>query len=173
MKKLILSILVLFSVLNIVNAKSLVVFYSLTGTTKEFAQRISKESQSDIFELELENPYSTDRTKSREEINADIKNNIQRKLKSVPELSKYDTVFIGSPVWSKDLASPVKTWINLNQKELSQKTIIPFCTYWSTGEKEVLEKIKTLCNSQNTKKGVGQSHGEKTDVKKFLRKIGL
>ncbi|MBQ0052456.1 MAG: hypothetical protein KBT11_10415 [Treponema sp.] len=61
MKKTLLTCLVLFSVVNNVNAKSLVVFYRLTGTTKELAQRISKESQSDIFELELENPYSTNR----------------------------------------------------------------------------------------------------------------
>lgn len=173
MKKIFLSILILFSILNIVNAKSLVVFYSLTGTTKEFAGRISRESQSDIFELELENPYSTNGTTCDKESKADRKNNIQRKLKSMPDLSKYDTVFIGSPVWSNDLANPVEIWINLNQKELSQKTIIPFCTYWSTGKNEVLDRIKTLCNSKNTKKGIGQSHGEKTDVKKFLGEIGF
>lgn len=173
MKKSILTLLILLSILNTVNAKSLVVFYSLTGTTKEFAGRIAKESQSDIFELELENPYSTNGTTCDKESKSDRKNNIQRKLKAMPDLSKYDTVFIGSPVWSNDLANPVETWINLNQKELSQKTIIPFCTYWSTGKKETLDRIETLCNSKNTKKGIGQSHGEKIDVKKFLSEIGF
>lgn len=87
--------------------------------------------------------------------------------------SKYDTVFIGSPVCSNDLANPVETWMNLNQKEISRKTIIPFCTYWSTGKKETLDRIETLCNSKNTKKGIGQSHGEKIDVKKALSEIGF
>lgn len=119
MKKSILTLLILFSILNIVNAKSIVVFYSLTGTTKSMAEQIAKETDSDIFELQLENPYSLNGTKCSEESKADRKNNIQRKLKAMPDLSKYDTVFIGSPVWSNDLANPVETWITLNQKELS------------------------------------------------------
>lgn len=119
MKKLFFSITFLFSILVSANAKSLVVFYSLTGTTKAMAERIAEETGSDIFELELENPYSTNETTCDKESKSDRKNNIQRKLKAMPDLSKYDTVFIGSPVWSNDLANPVETWITLNQKELS------------------------------------------------------
>lgn len=28
------------------------------------------------------------------------KNNTPRKLKTVPDLSKYDTIFVGTPVWN-------------------------------------------------------------------------
>ena len=51
MKKILLSILLLFSILISANAKSLIVFYSLTGTTKAMAERIAEETGSDIFEL--------------------------------------------------------------------------------------------------------------------------
>ena len=73
MKKLFLSILLLFSILISANAKSLVVFYSLTGTTKAMAERIAEETGSDIFELQLENPYSFNGTKCSDESKADKK----------------------------------------------------------------------------------------------------
>ena len=93
MKKIFLSILLIFSILISANAKSLVVFYSLTGTTKAMAERIAEETGSEIFELQLENPYSLNGTKCSDESKADRKNNTPRKLKSVPDLSKYDTRF--------------------------------------------------------------------------------
>ena len=100
MKKLLLSTLLLFSILISANAKSLVVFYSLTGTTKAMAERIAEETGSDIYELQLENPYSLNGTKCSDESKADRKNNTPRKLKAIPDLSKYDTIFAGTPVWN-------------------------------------------------------------------------
>ena len=153
-------------------AKSLVVFYSLTGTTKELAGRIANEADCDIFELELKNPYSKNGNTCGEESKNDKANKVQREFKAVPDLTKYDTVFIGTPVWSNDLSNPVENWILQNQKVLSTKTVVPFCTYWSTGNKEVLAGIGNLSTSKNVKEGISQAHGEKADVKAWLKKIG-
>ena len=152
-------------------AKSLVVYYSLTGTTACLASGIAKETDSDIFELKLINPYSTDGNKCSDESKADKADNVQRQLKAVPDLSQYDTVFIGSPVWSNDIANPVETWLLQNQRFLSSKTVIPFCTYWSTGNKEVLSKIAQLSTSKNIKEGISQAHGQNADVKEWIKRI--
>lgn len=171
MKKFLFALLIVISANSIteVFAKTLVVYYSLTGTTQKLAHRIANETKSDIFELELKNPYSTNGNKCSEESKADYKNNVRRELKSLPKLSEYDTVFIGSPVWSNNLANPVETFIFLSKDELSKKTIIPFCTYWSTGNNETLEAIKKLCGSSNTKKGISQAHGKTADLKELVK----
>ncbi|MCQ2590946.1 MAG: hypothetical protein MJ179_11025 [Treponema sp.] len=173
MKKIFISILFLISILNFANAKSLVVFYSLTGTTKAMAERIAEETGSDIFELQLVNPYSLNGTKCSDESKADRKNNTPRKIKSVPDLSKYDTIFAGTPVWNDYVANPVETWLLSEQKNLAGKTVVPFCTYWSTGNKETLKAIGDLSSSKKVKEGLSQAHGEKADIKKWIKKIGL
>ena len=82
MKRIIFTLILSFVCLTGVFAKSLVVFYSLTGTTKAMAERIAKETGSDIFELQLANPYSLNGTKCSDESKADRKNNTPRKIKS-------------------------------------------------------------------------------------------
>lgn len=166
MKKLFLSILLLFSILISANAKSLVFFYSLTGTTKTMAERIAEETGSVIFELQLVNPYSLNGTKCSEESKADKKNNTPRKL-------KYDTIFAGTPVWNDYVANPLETWLLSEQKNLAGKTVVPFCTYWSTGNKETLKAIGELSTSKKVKEGLSQAHGEKADIKSWIKKIGL
>lgn len=156
-----------------VYAKSLVVFYSLTGTTKAMAERIAEETASDIFELQLVNPYSLNGTKCSDESKADRKNDTPRKIKSVPDLSKYDTVFVGSPVWNDYVANPVETWLLSEQKNLAAKTVVPFCTYWSTGNKETLKAIGDLSSSKKVREGLAQAHGEKANIKSWIKKIGL
>lgn len=173
MKKLLLSILLLFSILISANAKSLVVFYSLTGTTKAMAEQIAEETGSDIFELQLENPYSLNGTKCSDESKADRKNNTPRKLKSVPDLSKYDTIFAGTPVWNDYVANPLETWLLSEQKNLAGKTVVPFCTYWSSGNKQTLKAIGELSTSKKVKEGLSQAHRQKADIKNWIKKIGL
>lgn len=173
MKKIFLSITLLFSILISASAKSLVVFYSLTGTTKAMAERIAEETGSDIFELQLEKPYSLNGTKCSDESKADRKNNTPRKIKSAPDFSEYDTVFAGTPVWNDYVANPLESWLVSEQKNLAEKTVVPFCTYWSTGNKETLKAIGDLSSSKKVKEGLSQAHGEKADIKGWIKKIGF
>ena len=152
---------------------SIVVFYSLTGTTKDLAERIAKETQSDLFALELIKPYPVNSKECDKASKADKQNNVQREFKAVPDISKYDTVFIGTPVWTDDISNPVETFILQNVNELSKKTVIPFCTYWSTGSTKVIEKIVALSRCKSTKNGLAQSHGKKADVKEWIKREGI
>ena len=47
------------------------------------------------------------------------------------DLSKYETIFIGYPVWFGTYAPPIATFLANN--DLSGKTIVPFCTFGSGG----------------------------------------
>ena len=174
MKKYILLVLAfLFSFQVFASSKSIVVYYSLTGTTEKLALRIAEETGSDVFELELVNPYSKNGNTCSDESRKDFKNGVRRELKALPDLSAYDTVYIGTPVWNNSLSNPVETFIFLFKDELKSKTVVPFCTYWSTGNTETLSTIEKLCTSENVISGLSQAHGEVCDVKSFLKKAGL
>ncbi len=151
------------------NSKSLVVYYSLTETTAKLAERIANETGASLFRLETKKPYSKGMTTADKESKEDIKNGVHRELVKVPDLSNYDTIFVGTPVWSSDMANPVETW--LLQADLKGKTVIPFCTYWGTGNEITLQHIKVLAEERGakTKNGLSQIHGETADVKSFVK----
>lgn len=153
------------------NKKSIVIYYSLTETTAHLAQEIAQKTNSDIFRLECMNPYSKNMSECGKQAKEDRSNNFSRPLKKIPDLTQYGTIFIGTPVWSNDAALPVLTY--LNAQDFSGKTVIPFCTYWSTGEKETLESIALKTENANHKEGLSQSHGQKSDVDFWLKKIGF
>ena len=152
-------------------SKKLVVYYSLTETTAKLAKRIADETGADLFRLECKVPYSKNMNECDRESKADIKNRVHRELASVPDLSGYDVVFVGTPVWSDDMANPVETF--LLQADLRGKTVVPFCTYWSSGRDSTLRRICDLSKGAKTLDGIGQAHAQTADVSTWLRKIGL
>lgn len=152
-------------------SKKLVVYYSLTETTAKLAKRIADETGADLFRLDCKVPYSKNMNECGRESKADIKNGVHRELASVPDLSGYDVVFVGTPVWSDDMANPVETF--LLQADLRGKTVVPFCTYWSSGRDSTLKRICDLGKGAKTLDGIGQAHAQTADVSTWLRKIGL
>ena len=152
-------------------SKKLVVYYSLTETTAKLAKRIADETGADLFRLDCKVPYSKNMNECDRESKADIKNRVHRELASVPNLSGYDVVFVGTPVWSDDMANPVETF--LLQADLRGKTVVPFCTYWSSGRDSTLKRICDLSKGAKTLDGIGQAHAQTADVSTWLKKIGL
>jgi flavodoxin len=105
---------------------TLVVFYSLGGTTKEIAGRIGEMTGGTLFELETEKSYPASPM---------LYLSVWREQKSgkLPELEKipsdyssFDVVFVGSPVWFYTLSAPIRAF--LSQSDFQGKTVVPFST---------------------------------------------
>lgn len=62
----------------------------------------------------------------------------------LPDMTKYDTVFLGYPIWWGDLPMPVYTF--LEAEKFTGKTILPFCTHEGSGisgtEKSIADVTK-------------------------------
>ncbi|MBO7100447.1 MAG: NAD(P)H-dependent oxidoreductase [Bacteroidales bacterium] len=124
--------------------KTLVLYYSLTGNTQLVAQEIAADLAADIEEITCVDPYDTN-------FQACIARSLQEREAGVlPEinpvkadLSQYDVIFIGYPVWFGTYAPPVTKW--LEGVDLSDKTVVPFCTFGSGG---LESSVKDLMNAQ-------------------------
>ncbi len=124
--------------------KVLVLYYSQTSTTKAVAEEIASRLNADIEEIVPMNPY-----------NGDYKSTIERSRKErelgvVPEvkpikanLTKYDVIFLGYPIWFGTYAPPIAGF--LNRVDLSGKKVVPFCTFGSGG---LESSIKDLAAKQ-------------------------
>lgn len=120
------------------NKKVLVVYFSRTqgvyggslkrGNTARVADFIQQKTSADTYEIVPKKAYSKsyDRTTkvAQREQNQNARPAIKGKL---PDVSKYDTVFIGGPIWWGEYPMVVRTFLD-KESSLNGKTLIPFTT---------------------------------------------
>lgn len=112
--------------------KVLVLYYSQTSNTKKVAQEIATKLGADIEEIVPVKPYDGDFGATIARCNEERQQGVTPEIKPIAaDLSKYETIFIGFPVWFGTFAPPVGTF--LDQVDLSGKKIVPFCTFGSGG----------------------------------------
>ena len=110
--------------------KVMVVCFSYTGNTKKLAEYIAKLCDADLYEITAADPYTEDDTRYdadtrayKEQHDPDCRPEIEGQL---PDLSGYDTVFLGYPIWHSE--APKICYTFLESVDVSGKRIIPFCT---------------------------------------------
>ena len=121
----------------------IIVYFTYTGHTKLIAEQIKNKLNCDILELKRLVPYS----KNYNEVVNDEQNgensNIIPEIEDINiDLSKYDEIILGTPVWWYRPAPVVRAF--LKKYDLSGKTIIPFATNAGWLGRTFTE-IKSLC----------------------------
>ena len=132
---------------KIQDTKSLVVYYSQTGVTETVAKLIQEKTHADIEAIIAENPYDGDFNATIQRSMKEREAGIECKIKPLhKDISKYDTIYIGYPIWYGTYAPPVATFVkNINAEG---KVIIPFCTFGSGGlETSIADLKKNLKNT--------------------------
>ena len=116
--------------------KTLVVYFSATGTTKAAAQRLAQEFNADLYEITPEVPYTAadldwrDKT-SRSTIEMQDKTSRPAIKGRCENIADYDTVWIGFPVWWYTAPTIINTFIEAH--DLSGKTLNVFATSGGSG----------------------------------------
>lgn len=105
--------------------KNLIVYYSYEGNCEEISKAIQEETNADILKLV---PKKEKKTKSLFRF---VWGGMQVYMTKKPELesynvdlSEYDNIFIGSPVWFGTYAPPINTFLTDN--EIKNKNVFIF-----------------------------------------------
>lgn len=111
--------------------KTLVAYFSATGTTRAAAERLAKEKNADLFEIAPKVPYTSadlDWTNKQSRSTLEMKDKTSRPaIKSTcPNIADYDTVWIGFPVWWYTAPIIINTFIEAH--DLGGKTLCVFAT---------------------------------------------
>ena len=134
------------------NKKILTVYYSNGGHTKEVAQNINSIVGGDIKEIELTEKYPKNIFTMSKLVRNQIKDGYLPKINDI-DISGYDIVFVGSPVWNFSISLPAKSFLKNNNYE--NKILIPFFTYSGGANKtKIADQIKNLTNTNDIKKAL-------------------
>lgn len=123
------------------------------GTTEFIANMIADEIGGDMHRIETVTPYTTDFEELRDVNHEEMQENYLPELKeSKLDISQYDTVFIGYPVWATEVPQAVLSF--LNEYDLSGKTVIPFCTHDGYGAGNSYRTIREASHAAESPDGL-------------------
>lgn len=146
---------------------ALVVFFSRTGeqynvgviekgNTAIFAEMIAEQTGADLFEVV---PQPDNYPMVYDALTDVAKKEQDQKARpeyagETPDLSKYDTVFFGAPVWWGDWPMIMYTFFEKNADALAGKTLVPFATHEGSGLSGFDRKLEAVCQGATIEKGL-------------------
>ena len=123
------------------------------GNTKVIAQKIVKATSCDEFEIIPEKSYSEDYTKCTEEAQAELNANARPAYKGDVDLTQYDTIYLGYPIWWGTFPMAVATFIEAHEG-FDGKTVLPYSTHEGSGLGQSIRDLNRLCPKATVKNGV-------------------
>ena len=93
------------------------------------------------------------------------------------DLSQYDTVFIGGPVWWGTYPQVMFTFFKKHADDLKGKTVIPFTTHEGSGLADCVQDVKAAFAGANVTKGFSiyghEVRTQKAKVEQWLKGLGF
>ncbi|WP_297149196.1 flavodoxin [uncultured Ellagibacter sp.] len=125
------------------------------GNTMVLARMIAEKTGADLFEIERAEPYPDAYDACCDEAVDEKNSGARPELAEMPNLSGYDTVYLGFPCWWGDMPMPVYTAIEA--LDWGGKTICPFNTHAGSGEAGMFATVARKCAGATVTSGLTMS----------------
>ena len=129
--------------------KSIIVYYSLEGNTEYAAKKIAEKTGSDLLKI---NPVKNYPKSGFRKFLWGGKSVL---MKETPELepfyldlSPYDTVVLGTPIWASSIAPPLRTFLQDAARSLASKRVVAFACCAGGDPGKAIEQIQELANTK-------------------------
>lgn len=137
-------------------AKTLVAYFSASGTTAHTAKEIAQAVDADLYEIRPAQPYTAadlDWNDKRSRSTVEMNDPACRPeiAGAVENMEQYDTIFVGFPIWWYVEPRIVDTF--LEGYDFSGKTVIPFATSGGSGIGRAEKSLREHCPKANWKQG--------------------
>lgn len=152
----------------------LVVYYSRSGNTEKVARSIAEALGADLEPI-------VDKT-SRRGIRGYLRSGFEaatRRLTNIEQpkrdLSKYDLIILGSPVWDASMSSPMRTFLTQHRADL--KNVAFFSTCGGRGAERLFDQMSSLSGKRPAAVLVLREHDLRGDysaqVSRFVRELRI
>ena len=155
-------------------SKSLVAFFSATGTTMEAASKLAKVADADLFEIVPEVLYTPadlnwrDKS-SRSTLEMEDKSSRPAIASKVENMAQYDTVFVGYPIWWYIAPTIINTF--LEQYDFTGKTVIPFFTSGGSGAGETMKYLRPSAPGANWVEPKNLNYMSESEMKSWVNSL--
>ena len=149
--------------------KTLIIYYSASGTTEKVAKELQRKTKGDIYFIKTNAPYSTDQEVLGKEMALERENgNIRELSGELPNLSNYDLILIGGPVWSGKPSNPIQKYLSMT--DFSGKKVAGFWTAF--GEPgDYANEFKKLVKNAELHEGLSLINTDISNEKELDSKI--
>ena len=128
-------------------SKTLVAYFSASGTTAKVAKDLAATLEADLFEIKPQEPYTSadlnwQDKKSRSSVEMNDEACRPAIAEEVADMAAYDMVFVGFPVWWYVEPRIIDTF--LEAYDFAGKTMVPFATSGGSGLGRAPQRMQAL-----------------------------
>ncbi|RGK38477.1 flavodoxin [Collinsella sp. TF11-5AC] len=151
-------------------AKTLVAYFSASGTTMDIASRLARMTDSDLFAIVPADPYTSAdldwRDKqSRSTLEAADPSCHPAITSKVEHIEDYDTIFLGFPIWWYVAPAIINTF--LESYDLTGKTVVLFATSGGSGMGKTASVLRASAPGAKIVDGGILNNASNADIEKF------
>ena len=154
--------------------KILVAYFSASGVTKKIAEMLAKEANADLYEIKPAIPYTKEDLnwmdkKSRSSIEMGDKSFRPAIVKDELDLSRYDQILLGFPIWWYVAPTIVNTF--LESYDFTGKNITLFATSGGSGFGKTAEELQVSAPNAVIKEGKLLNTDTKQEISKLVERL--
>lgn len=155
-------------------SKTIVCYFSATGTTAEAAERIAEKTGGVLYEIKPEVAYTDadlDWTDKESRSSLEMQDPEARTAigGELPDLTQYEVVFIGYPNWWNTHPTIINTFIE--STDLEGKTIVPFMTSGGSTIDNSVQKLHEQYPSLNIHDSILMNHVTDSELETLLTSL--
>jgi flavodoxin len=156
-------------------SKTLVAYFSASGTTEKLAKNLAQASDADLYAIRPAVPYtSTDLNwmdkKARSTVEMKDPSSRPALADTDAKIADYDTIFLGFPIWWYVAPTIINTF--LESYDFSGKKIILFATSGGSGFGKTVAGLKGSAPSADIREGkVFSGNTSVSELKKWVESI--
>lgn len=129
------------------------------GNSKVAAEMISEITGGDLFFIDTKYKYPDNHMEKINIAKKELQENARPELtEKVPDIKKYDNIFLCYPNWWG--TCPMAVFTFLQEYDLTGKTIAPLCTHEGSGLSNSVKDIAKLCPDSIVTKGLAVQGGK-------------
>ena len=157
------------------NHKVLVAYFSATGTTARAAQKVADATGGELYTITPAQPYTdADLDWNDKQSRSSVEMNDPKARPALgykrSDVSDYDIVFIGYPIWWDLAPRIIDTFIESH--DLKGKTVIPFATSGSSSIANSAATLKRTYPALNWKEGKLLNHADEKIIRTWIDRLG-
>ena len=158
---------------KVVAKKTLVAYFSATGTTQRVAKMIAEATHGELYPIEPVQAYTSadlDWTNSSSRSCKEHANSAMRPaiVKAKQTLAGYDVIYVGFPIWWNEAPRIINTFIE--SYGLKGKTVVPFATSGGSGISNSVKVLKKAYSDIRWAEGKLLNNPSKAEISQWVAK---